>query len=271
MEQRGSRLDGKVAIVTGGGSSGPGVGTGKAISVLFARQAAKVLVVDKDPGRGEETVAIILKEGGQASVFQADVTKSRDCQQMVEAAIGRYGRLDILVNNVGIRRPGTVVDVTEEDWDQVMTVNLKSVMLASKHAVPRMSETGGGAIVNVSSISGIRGASKKTACYAASKGGMIALTTAMAVQHGRSHIRVNAIAPGMILTPMVASEVSDKDRERRRLANPLGTEGNAWDVAWAAVFLASDEARWVTGVVLPVDGGILTTHSLTLAGATVSG
>jgi NAD(P)-dependent dehydrogenase (short-subunit alcohol dehydrogenase family) len=255
------RLNGKVAIVTGAGSSGPGIGNGKAASVLFAREGARVLVVDQVRERAEETLAMILEEGGEASVFEADVTRAEDCQRMVEAAIERYGRLDILDNNVGISRRGSVVEVSEEDWDHVMTVNVKSIMLASRYAIPRMMETGGGSIINISSIAGLRAHSSTP--YTTSKAAVIGLTMSMAADHGKDNIRVNCIAPGLVYTPMVAPRMDDSLREIRRSASPLGTEGTAWDIASAALYLASDDARWVSGVVLPVDGGLLSLSPVT--------
>ena len=265
MPERKPRLEGKVAIVTGAGSSGPGIGTGRATSVLFAREGARVLLVDRVAEHAEETLVAIRAEGGEASVFEADVTNPADCQGMVETVRSRYGRLDILVNNVGIVGPGSVTDVKEEDWDRVLAINLKSMMLTSKYAIPEMIEGGGGAIVNLSSIAGLRaGSGGASISYAVSKGGVIALTTQMAVHHGRDNIRVNCIAPGHIYTPMVAAVMTEEMRDLRRRAGPLGTEGTAWDIAWAAVFLASDEARWITGVVLPVDAGLLATTPLAM-------
>jgi NAD(P)-dependent dehydrogenase (short-subunit alcohol dehydrogenase family) len=258
MEQKRLRLEGKVAIVTGAGSSGPGTGTGKATSTLFAREGAKVLLVDRVARLAEETLATIREEGGEASVFEADVTQAEDCRAAVDAAVERYGSLHILMNNVGIVGPGGVVDVREEDWDRVLEVNLKSMMLTCKYTVPRMAEAGGGSIINVSSVAGIRAGSRgASVSYAASKGGVIALTTTMAVAHGRENIRVNCIAPGHLFTPMASAGMNEDTRDLRRRAGPLGTEGTAWDIAWAALFLASDEARWISGVVLPVDAGLL--------------
>ena len=252
------RLDGKVAIVTGAGSSGPGIGNGKATAVLFAREGAKVLLVDVVVERAEETLSLIVEGGGVASVFEANVVNADDCRRMVGAAVERYGRLDILDNNVGITRHGTVLDIGEEDWDHVMAVNVKSMALASRYAIPRMTETGGGSIINISSIAGLRAHSNTL--YSASKAAVIGLTISMAADHGRDNIRVNCIAPGLVYTPMAAAvtDIDDAIREQRSKMAPLGTEGTAWDVASAAVYLASDEARWVTGTVLPVDGGLLT-------------
>ncbi len=257
MEQKRYRLENKVAIVTGAGSSGPGMGTGKAAAILFAREGAKVLLVDRDGRRAEETQAAIREEGGEAAVFEGNVTRERDCKALADAAVERYGPISILFNNVGILGRGSVVEVTEEAWDQVMAVNLKSMMLTSKFVVPIMAQGGGGSIINVSSIAGLRaGSGGPSMSYSASKGGVIALTASMAVHHGRDNVRVNCIAPGHIYTPMV-SAMSEESRDLRRRAGPLGTEGTAWDIAWAAVFLASDEARWISGVVLPVDAGLL--------------
>ena len=252
------RLKGKIAIVTGAGSSGPGMGTGKAASILFAREGASVLLVDVDADRAQETLDDIESEGGVASVYAADVTNAQECQAAVEAAVERYGALHILFNNVGIVGPGPGVDFHESEWDQVMDVNVKGMMLMSRYAVPRMVDAGGGSIINMSSISGLRASGYPASVpYSVSKGGVIAFTTSMAVQHGRDNVRVNCIAPGHIYTPMVAGDMTEEMREIRRRAGPLGAEGTAWDVAWAALFLASDEARWVTGIVLPVDAGIL--------------
>ncbi len=263
MPEHRPRLEGKVAIVTGAGSSGQGIGNGKATAVLFAREGAKVLLVDMTKERAEETLAMVQEEEGEASVFQADVTKATDCRRMVEAALDRYGRLDILDNNVGISRRGTVLEVSEEDWDQVMAVNVKSIVLASRYAIPRMIEGGGGAIINISSIAGLRAHSSTP--YTTSKAAVIGLTMSMAADHGKDNIRVNCIAPGLVYTPMVAPRMDAALRETRRKAAPLGTEGTAWDIAWAAVYLASDEARWVSGVVLPVDAGLTVTTPATYA------
>jgi NAD(P)-dependent dehydrogenase (short-subunit alcohol dehydrogenase family) len=249
------RLAGKVAIVTGAGSRAAGIGNGRAAAILFAREGARVLVVDRSRAAAEATLKMILGEGGEAAVFDADVTRSDDCAAMVDDAVRRWGRLDILDNNVGIGGRGTVVEVSEEDWERVMRVNVTGMMLASKHAIPVLARGGGGAIVNISSISALR--PRGLTPYSASKGAVIALTRAMAIDHAQQGIRVNCVAPGPVYTPMVyADGMSEELRERRRCASPLGIEGTGWDVGYAALFLVSDEARYITGVVLPVDGGV---------------
>lgn len=263
MESRSQRLRGKVALVTGAGSSGPGYGIGKATAILFAREGARVVLVDHDQARAEETLAEIRGEGGSACVCQADVTKASDCEQAVRTAMDQYGRLDILMNNVGILASGTVVDVKEADWDRVLDVNLKSMMLTARFAIPAMVQGGGGSIINMSSVEAMRAGTFATIIpYSASKGGILSLTTAMALHHGRDNVRVNAISPGFLYTPMVAPRVDERMRALRRESAPLGTEGTAWDVAWSALFLASDESRWITGVNLPVDGGLQGTTPL---------
>ncbi len=250
------RLEGKVAIVTGAGAAGDGIGNGRAAAILFAREGARVLLVDRQPELAQRTLEMIEKEGGAAAVFAADVTSASDCAAMVEDARRRWGGVDILDNIVGIGVRGTVVEVSEDDWDLQMRVNVTAMMLASKAAIPVMVERGGGAIVNVSSIAAMR--PRGLTPYATSKGAVEALTRGMAADHGRDGIRVNAIAPGPVYTPMVyAAGMPDEVRERRRKSSALGIEGTGWDIGYAALFLCSDEARYISGVVLPVDGGVL--------------
>ena len=248
------RLEGLVAIVTGAGSRGPGVGNGKAAAVLFAREGAKVALVDSVLARAQETEALIKDEGGECFALEANVTSGEDCKAIVDEAVRRYGRLDILHNNVGID-PGivSVVDVDEPTWDETMDVNVKSMMLTSKHAIPAMVRNDGGAIINISSISTLR--PRGLTPYSVSKGAVIALTKAMAVDHAPQGVRVNCIAPGPVYTPMVAENMTPERRAQRAKASPLGIEGTAWDIGYAALFLASPEARWITGQVLSVDGG----------------
>ena len=248
------RLAGKVAIVTGAGSRSEGVGNGKATAVLFARAGASVLLVDNAIEHAEETRSIIEAEGGIASSFEADVTSEEQCKAVVNAAVERYGKVDVLDNNVGISLREKVTDISMDTWDHIMATNLKSVALMSRFAIPRMAENGGGSIINISSVAGI--VSVADSAYTASKAGVIGLTRAMAADHGREGIRVNAIAPGLVYTPMVEGRLDDDHRARRKNASALGTEGTAWDVGWAALFFASDESRWVSGTVLPVDAGL---------------
>jgi len=269
MGERAGRVEGKVAIVTGAGSTpGPGVGTGKATAVVLAREGARVVLVDLHAERAEDTLRMIEDEGGEALVFAADATRAADCEAMVQATLEAYGRLDILVNNIGLASVGTVVDTSEEAWDRAFAVNLRTAFLACKHSVPPMAAHGGGAIVNISSISALRG--DGTVAYSAAKGGLSAMSVDMAYSHGRQGIRVNAIAPGHITTPMVLSVSGQGPRTEymntlRNEAGLLGTPGTGWDVAFAACFLASDEARWITGVTLPVDSGVLSVTPLMMA------
>ena len=250
------RLKDKVAIVTGAGSRGPGVGNGKATAILFAREGAKVLCVDSVLERAQETASRIETEGGTALATRADVTRPAECRYMVEEAVSRWGGLDILHNNVGVESRLDLMETTEEEWDRVMAVDLKSMLLATQAAVPAMEKRGCGAINCVSSIAAMVGHGRTA--YAAAKAGVIGFVTSVAVQLGPKRIRVNAIAPGQVWTPMV-ERLGPEARERRRRAAPLEIEGTAWDVAWGAVYLASDEARWVTGHTLVIDAGLTLT------------
>jgi NAD(P)-dependent dehydrogenase (short-subunit alcohol dehydrogenase family) len=269
MVERAGRVEGKVAIVTGAGSTpGPGLGTGKASAVVLAREGASVLLVDLHAERAEETRQMIEEEGGTAQVFQADATRAADCEAMVVAAVDAFGTVDILVNNIGLASLGTVVDTSEEAWDRALDINLRTAFLASKYAVPVMAAQGSGSIVHMSSISALRG--DGTIAYSAAKGALLAMTVDMAYSHGRQGIRVNAVAPGHITTPMVLSVSNPGPRadfmnRMREEAGMLGTPGTGWDVAWAVAFLASDEARWITGVTLPVESGVLSVVPLMMA------
>jgi NAD(P)-dependent dehydrogenase (short-subunit alcohol dehydrogenase family) len=265
---RGPRLQDKVAIVTGCGAQGRWPGTGRATAVLFAREGARVVLVDLDASALADTTRIIEGEGGQVLSVQADATRSADCQRAVGSALERFGRLDVLVNNLGITSapPGlgrSVVDIAEEAWDRVLEVNLKSAMLMSRHAIPALLGSGGGSIIHVSSVAALSGVGLPA--YAASKGALVSLTRDMAVWHGRQGIRVNCIVPGSLYTPMATAAQADRAAFRRMRVEtaPLGTEGTAWDFAWAALFLASDESRWISGVLLPIDGGLLCTTATT--------
>ena len=250
------RLHGKVAIVTGAGSRRPGVGNGKAAAILFAREGARVLCVDQALPRAEETVGLIRAEGGEAAAVEADVTRADDCRAMVDAAVARWGGLDVLHNNVGVESRNDLLDTTEEEWDRVLAVDLKSVFLSTRAAVPALVARGGGSVICVSSVAAHRGHGRTA--YAAAKAGIEGFVRTVAVQLGPQGIRINAIAPGTVWTPMVESLGADA-RERRRKASPLGTEGTGWDVGWGAVYLASDESRWVTGQVLVIDAGLTAT------------
>jgi NAD(P)-dependent dehydrogenase (short-subunit alcohol dehydrogenase family) len=261
-----ARLEGKVAMVVGAGSIGPGWGNGKATAVTFAREGAQVFCVDRNLAAAEETAGIIAKEGGKASAFTADVSRAAEVEAMVAACLQAYGRIDVLDNNVGIAEVGCVVKLPEEQWDRVFAVNLKSAYLAMKHVIPVMVQQGGGSIINISSIASIRHVGISYVSYNASKAAMNQMTKTTAVEYAPHHVRVNAILPGLMKTPMVehsaglAESYAKGDVEamwRARDAQvPMGHMGEAWDVANAALFLASDESRYVTGIELVVDGGI---------------
>jgi NAD(P)-dependent dehydrogenase (short-subunit alcohol dehydrogenase family) len=249
-------LAGKVALISGGGAAGDGIGNGRAAAILLARAGASVLVADHDLALAERTVEMIAEEGGTAVAHRADVTVEADCRQLIEAALDRFGRLDFLDNNVGIGSRGSVVDEAPEQFRRVMQVNVESMFLLSKHAIPAMISTArGGAIVNISSISALRPRGLTT--YTTSKAAIIGLTRAMAVDHGADNIRVNCICPGPMYTPMVyARGMSEAARARRTSASVLRREGTGWDVGHAVKFLLSDHARYITGQVLVVDGGV---------------
>jgi NAD(P)-dependent dehydrogenase (short-subunit alcohol dehydrogenase family) len=252
------RLTGKVAVVTGAASRGEGVGNGAATAILFAREGAKVVLVNRDLERAKALETQIRDEGGDAIAFAADVTQPEAAEAMAAFAVERYGRLDILHNNVGIGGTGTAENVDLAYWDKVFQTNLTSALLTCRACIPRMRANGGGSIINVSSTAGAVGLQGSTGAvaYVATKAGLQGMTLSLAADFAADGIRANCLIVGTVATPMVA-HLGDEGRERRRKAVPLQTEGTGWDVGWAAVYLASDESRWVTGVMLPIDGGFL--------------
>ncbi len=258
------RLAEKVAIVTGAGQTpGDTIGNGRATAILFAREGARVLLVDRDPDSARQTQMLIDEEGGIAQVFPADVTSEQNCRDMAHACRDLFGRIDILHNNVGIGAGDQeLTELKLEDWNQILNVNLTGSFLTCKHVLPIMRAQRSGSIVNISSLAAVAAAVELPA-YKVSKAGLNALTQVMAVANARYGIRVNAIMPGLINTPMAIETISrkrgiakDELVRQRDAAVPLrGKMGTAWDVAHAALFLASDEAQFITGAVLPVDGG----------------
>jgi NAD(P)-dependent dehydrogenase (short-subunit alcohol dehydrogenase family) len=252
----GKRLSGKTAIVTGAGSRADGIGNGRAAAILLARHGARVALLDAMREWADATARMIEAERGDCLVLEADVGDPAACASAVERTVQHWGGLDILVNNVGIGGPpGTAVEVDPIAWDQAMRVNVTSMMLMAKYAIPEMRKRGGGAIVNVASVAGLTGG-HPSLLYPTSKGAVVNMTRAMAAHHGEEGIRVNCVAPGMVYTPMVYSRgMSDELRQARRKRSLLKTEGTGWDVGNAVLYLVSEEARWVTGVVLPVDAG----------------
>jgi NAD(P)-dependent dehydrogenase (short-subunit alcohol dehydrogenase family) len=244
-------LSGKVAIVTGAGS-----GIGRASALRIAAEGASVVAADIRARKADETVELIQHEGGQAVACQVDVANSADVERMVATAVEAFGRLDALFNNAGTIRPGSAVELSEEDWDLVMAVNVKSVFLGAKHAVPVMADGGGGAIVSTASVSGLLG-DPGSVVYSASKAAVINLTRSLAVDHARQNIRVNCICPGAIDTPPVSRMLSDpQTRQRSERAHLLGRIGLPSEIAAAAAWLLSSEASFVTGQALVVDGGL---------------
>jgi len=258
------RVKGKVAIVTGAGSSGPGWGNGKAAAVLYAREGAKVFAVDNNAEAVEETRSIIEDEGGACVSHLADITDAGQVEAMVARCVESFGGVGILHNNVGIIRVGGPVEASEQSWDLVCDVNLKSMFLTCKFAIPPMLEQGGGAIVNISSVVGIRYIGVPYISYSATKGAILAFTRSIAMQYIKQGIRANAVLPGLMNTPMIVGPLEDfyadgdveKMIAKRDAQCPTGKMGDAWDVAYASVYLASDEAKYVTGAELVVDGGL---------------
>ena len=260
----GDRVRGKVIIVTGAGSIGPGMGNGKASAIVYAREGAKVMLADLNQKAADETRGIIEKEGGTAIAYAADVSKAVECQKLADTCVQKFGRIDVLHNNVGIIEYGGALDTSEQSWDKQITINLKSQFLMCKAVIPYMLKQGKGAIVNISSMSAIRTQPFPAIAYSTSKAGVIALTHEIAIEFAGKGLRCNCILPGLMKTPMVAhyqvqtyagGDVEEMWR-RRDAMSPTGKQGEPWDVAYAALFLASDEAKYVNGVELLVDAGL---------------
>nr|WP_314624010.1 glucose 1-dehydrogenase [uncultured Noviherbaspirillum sp.] len=254
--KNGGRLAGRVALVTGAGSRSSDIGNGRAAAILLARQGAKVLLIDAVADAAIETEQMIAREGGVSMALQVDVTQPSECGKAVHAANDAWGRVDILVNNVGISGPaGTATDVDLDAWDHAMRVNVTSMMLMARYTIPEMKKQGAGSIINIASVAGLLGG-HPSLLYPTSKGAVVNMTRAMASHHGPDGIRVNCVCPGMVYTPMVSARgMTPEMRLARQQRSLLQTEGTGWDVGNAVLYLASDEARWITGIVMPVDAG----------------
>lgn len=256
------RLAGRVAMVFGAGSVDEGWGNGKAAAAAYAREGARVVAVDMNKAAADETRDIILSEGGQCDSWAADATNSAQIADVVAETLAGHGHIDILHNNVGMAKMGGVIELSEADWDLALAVNLKSAFLTSKHVLPAMLERKSGCIINISSLAAIRYTGYPYPAYYAGKGGLNQFTVGLALQYAGSGIRVNAIMPGYIDTPLIYKDISGQYQSKEEMVAqrnamcPMGRMGTAWDIARAAVFLASDDANYITGVCLPVDGGV---------------
>ncbi len=252
------RLANKVVIITGGGS-----GMGRVASLLFAKEGAKVVVAELDPKTGEQTANDVRAAGGDALFVPVNVADEQQVQQMVKAAVDHYGAVHVLYNNAGIMPgdDGAVTDITEQTWDKVLDVNLKSAFLCCKHAIPEMIKAGGGSIINIASFVALLGCTVPQDAYTASKGGMISLTKSLAVQYAKKGIRANAICPGPIETPLLRTLWTSEEARNLRLNRiPLGRFGAPEDIVYLALYLASDESSWTTGAVMVVDGGVTSNY-----------
>jgi len=242
------------------------MGIGKATSILLAREGARIMLVDLNTEAAMETKRVIDEEGGESCIFQADVSKADDCRSMVGKCIQTYGRVDILDNNVALGAHGGPVETSEEAWDKVMNVNLRSIFLTCKYILPHMEKQRSGSIINIASIVSLRAEPKPLLAYAVSKAGVLALTREVAVQYASKGIRVNSVSPGLMKTPRIAHYYTDawggnidEMWKQRDAMSPTGKQGDAWDIAYAVLFLASDESSYITGINLIVDGGITNT------------
>lgn len=250
-----ARLANKVVLITGSGS-----GQGRAAACLFARQGARIVVSDVNTAGGEETVRLVREAGGEASFRAADVSSAADVEALVRATVQTYGGLHVLYNNAAIWSgrglDNFVTELDEDGWDRIINVNLKGVYLCCKYGIPALIDAGGGSVINTASAAGLIGSRNRSHAYSASKGGVIALTRALAVAYARHGVRVNAICPGGVDTPMITAMIETDDRYQRfASAHPLGRMGTPEDIAYFALYLASDESSWVTGGVFPIDGG----------------
>lgn len=257
-------LTGKVALVMGCGAVADGWGNGRATATLLARQGAKVFGTDLKLVNAQETQRVVRGEGHDVEVVTCDATRSEDVAQAVQRCVALHGRIDILINNVGVSQPGGPVDMAEEVWDAQMQVNLKSAFLACKHVIPVMRQNGGGSIVSVSSVAGLRYIGKPQVAYAAAKAGLMQFTSTSAVIHAPEGIRLNCVVPGLMHTPLIeglAAKYAGGDTRgfinHRHQQVPAGRMGDGWDTAHAALFLAADESRYVTGTCIVVDGGLI--------------
>jgi NAD(P)-dependent dehydrogenase (short-subunit alcohol dehydrogenase family) len=261
-ERPSADLRDRVAIVTGAGLRADGIGNGRAAAILLAQAGARLVLLDENEEWAERTRQMIEADGGEAIVVRTDVTRPHDCARAVDTAVERFGRLDVLVNNVGVSGPrGDAVTLDLDEWDRALRINVTSMMLMARYAVPQMAKRKSGTIVNIASVAGLRGGTPNL-LYPVSKGAVVNMTRAMAVHHAADGIRVNCVCPGMVYTPMMyAKGMSAEVRQARRMRSLLKTEGTGWDTGAAVVFLASGSARWITGVILPVDAGATATTS----------
>jgi NAD(P)-dependent dehydrogenase (short-subunit alcohol dehydrogenase family) len=262
------RLEGKVAIITGAGSVGPGWGNGRATAVRFAEEGAKIFAVDRDAERLRETVEGVKKAGGAIAIHLCDVTRGSEVAAMVDACVKAYGRIDVLVNNVGGSAPGTAVSMSEEVWDHQIDHNLKTAFLACKYVLPIMEKQGAGAIVNLASVAGLRMSPERShLAYSTTKLGILAFSKSTAIAYAKKGIRCNTVIPGLMHTALVehrlAKTIGANDVQglidKRNAQCPTGKMGDAWDIAHAVLFLASDEARYITAAEILVDGGLTAT------------